>query len=149
VVNTDRKEAMSEINAVNGVAYPVEVRGVRGDDVDQLTQYDFDEAFSYAGSPNVVPPGEPRCGGHGFDLDAVDYIDVLWGESVEGYAQIDVLAIGKLKDGRWFSLSAGCDTTGWDCQAWGDASVATSLDNIVRFGLDDRDRERLGVGFDV
>jgi hypothetical protein len=42
-------------------------------------------------------------------------------------------------------LEAGCDYTGWDCQADGFAYVAASLNDLVRFGLTTEHREALGL----
>jgi len=50
---------------------------------------------------------------------------------------------GRLKDGRYFFISAGCDYTGWDCQQHGDSCVAETLDDIITFGMGDGDRDRL------
>jgi len=55
------------------------------------------------------------------------------------------LCMGKLKDGRWFVLSAGCDYTGWDCQSGGSASVADDAATVVAFGLTDEQCARLAV----
>ena len=49
---------------------------------------------------------------------------------------------GRLWDGRWFALSAGCDNTGWDCQASGFALVAMSAEALIRLGLTDGELER-------
>lgn len=54
------------------------------------------------------------------------------------------LAVGILKDGTFFFLSAWCDYTGWDCQSGGSCETADTLDNLIRFHLSDDDRNRLG-----
>ncbi len=54
------------------------------------------------------------------------------------------LAVGTLKDGKFFFLSAWCDYTGWDCQAGGDAELSDTLDDLIRWRLGDDDRKRLG-----
>lgn len=87
--------------------------------------YDWKEAFVYAP----------------FDLSEVAAII----KADEGFNDGDRwLAVGVLNDGRFFFLSAGCDYTGWDCQAWGDCEFADTLDDLVRWRLGDHDRERLG-----
>lgn len=53
------------------------------------------------------------------------------------------LCVGRLKDGRWFILSAGCDYTGWDCQSGGQASVAVSFETLRRKGITDEQARRL------
>lgn len=55
------------------------------------------------------------------------------------------LLVGRLDNGLFFFLDAGCDYTGWDCQSSGTATVSTSIDTLVAFALDDEQRERLGL----
>lgn len=55
----------------------------------------------------------------------------------------DWLCVGKLKDGRWFCLSAGCDYTGWDCQSGGSATVASDYTTLLAFGITDEQARRL------
>lgn len=55
------------------------------------------------------------------------------------------LCLGKLNDGRWFLLRAGCDYTGWDCQSDGCVDVAPDLDTLLSYGASNDERERLGV----
>lgn len=54
------------------------------------------------------------------------------------------LCFGRLKDGRWFILRAGCDYTGWDCQSGGDVDVASTRELILQYGMDDEELKRLG-----
>lgn len=55
------------------------------------------------------------------------------------------LAVGKLKDGRYFSIEAGCDYTGWDCQAGGSCSFSKTYEDVLKFGVEESDFERLGI----
>lgn len=57
----------------------------------------------------------------------------------------DWVGIFELNDGRFVSISSGCDYTGWGCQDSGEMMVAGSEEDIIRFGLDDGERERLGL----
>lgn len=89
-----------------------------------LNDYNWQEAFNYGPNPEDVA-----------EIIATD----------EGYNDGDRwLAVGRMKDGRYFFLSAGCDYTGWDCQAWGDCEYAHSLPDLIRWRLGDADRSRLG-----
>ena len=45
------------------------------------------------------------------------------------------------RTGEWFTVTAGCDYTGWGCQQWGQAYVDSDLDAILRLGLSDEDRK--------
>lgn len=61
-----------------------------------LTGYDWEEAFGYA---------------KGFTLDDIEHVE----GSVEGENdEANWVAYGRLKSGKWFYLTAGCDYTGWD-----------------------------------
>ena len=55
------------------------------------------------------------------------------------------LLYGKLADGNYFFLSAWCDYTGWDCQAGGDSTMSHSKEDLERFSMSDKDRERLHI----
>lgn len=60
----------------------------------------------------------------------------------------DWIAVVKLKDGRYAALEGGCDYTGWDCQSDASRHVASSYEDIVRFGLTDSARKRFGLSLD-
>ena len=79
--------------------------------------YDWLEAFGFAGAKGVcnerLPeaiPGE-TCSVDPFSIGSVAEV---YG-SVEGEADVsNWVCYGRLHDGRYFALSAGCDYTGWD-----------------------------------
>lgn len=52
------------------------------------------------------------------------------------------IGVFRLKDGKWVFLSAGCDTTGWDCQAGGSAEWCATLEEL-KACIGDWDRNRL------
>ena len=86
----------------------------------ELDDYDWQEAFGYAGDPTACYSGP--CKGVQSEEDEI---------STDGFSREDVVKIyameegendeapwriyGKLKDKRYFYLEAGCDYTGWDC----------------------------------
>lgn len=79
--------------------------------------YDWKEAFSYAGGPGYGVANVMRIHGDNevpntpFTLDDVeDIFASVVGEN-DGASW---LAFGRLKDKRYFFLNAGCDYTGWD-----------------------------------
>jgi hypothetical protein len=95
--------------------------------VEQLqADYSWQEAFHYA-SFEISDIAEIRNAIEG-ENDGDDWI--IW---------------GRLKDGRWFYLHAGCDYTGWDCQAGGDSSTASSEEELIRMGMDFGARQRFGI----
>lgn len=106
--------------------------------IDSIDGYDWHEAFAYAGedggsgSADVARVDGATCSRAPFDReDVVEVVDASPGEN-DGP---DWLCVGRLKDGRWFFLSAGCDYTGWDCQAGGRAVVAGDLATLVQRGI--------------
>ena len=101
--------------------------------------YDWQEAFYYAKTIRTAT----GCKADGFSMaDVVEILAYSIGEN-DGASW---MMAGRLSDGRFFFLDAGCDYTGWECKAGGDAQVADTLDNIVRFGMTEEARERLGFG---
>jgi len=88
--------------------------------------YDWQEAFGFA------------------DFSIDDVATVL--HSDEGYNDGDSwLSFGKLKNGKYYFLSAWCDYTGWDCQSGGDSFVGDTAEEVMRFGMSDAERKRLGI----
>ncbi len=56
------------------------------------------------------------------------------------------IALLRLKDGRLVAMSAGCDYTGWDCQAGGSSIVGgPDLEAMHRLGLDSDERDRMRI----
>src|SRR5262245_40809954 len=53
------------------------------------------------------------------------------------------IGVFKLKDGRYLIASGSCDYTGWDCRAGNSLQVARTLDDVLQYGLTDRQKERL------
>lgn len=76
--------------------------------------------------------------------DRIVSVAGLWAESPEGYGSTDVILLAELTDG-WATLTAWCDTTGWDCQSGGEWKWAATRDEAIRNGLDKEGRGRLGL----
>lgn len=95
--------------------------------LDMLANYDWPQAFGYAKDFTIE--------------DVAEIIDYRDGENDEA----NWIMYGKLKDGRYFTLSAGCDYTGWDCQAGGTSETADTLEKLIRFGMGDDERDRYGL----
>lgn len=103
------------------------------------TDYDWTHAFDEA-----LSGGASRC--EGFDGSAaMDVADVAtihrWSEGENDGPPW--LAVGELRDGRWFYLEASCDYTGWDCRASGRVIVGADEEQVKRMGCDNEARERL------
>lgn len=86
--------------------------------LEPLRSYDWKEAFAYAGEPESCrnPQVTPALPNDDISLTPFCRADV---EAIiaqdEGKRDgRNWLCAGKLLDGRYFFLSAGCDYTGWD-----------------------------------
>jgi hypothetical protein len=110
----------------------------------ELDTYDWREAFQAAYWVDPQPPGA-NINKASFDTnDVAEIIAIVEGEN----AGDEWVACGRLNDGRYFSLRAWCDFTGWDCQSGGGSDVALTLDDTIRFGLTEGERARLGIVLD-
>lgn len=58
-------------------------------------------------------------------------------------------AIVSLKNGNFGFIEAGCDYSGWDCQASGQSFEAPTLQFLIRFVMSEDDRSQLEVCFDA
>lgn len=117
----------------------------------ELDTSDWREAFGFAGEPDAhrrpdIRPADPTNAAT--DLTPFTRADVARIIALsEGQNDGPPWVIaGELVDGRFFSIEAGCDYTGWDCQASGSTCIAMSFGEIVLFGLTDAARDRLGLG---
>lgn len=87
--------------------------------LEALMDYDWKQAFGFAGESGVCNSGIPN---RALPNDTDTSIAPFTREDVkriialsEGVAdKTDWLIVGELHDGRFFALSAGCDYTGWD-----------------------------------
>lgn len=79
----------------------------------------------------------------GFD-DIAEVIAASEGES-DG---ADWLAVLRLQDNRLIFVAAGCDYTGWDCISDMRSVVAATLPELIRWGMSEEQRERLGLALD-
>lgn len=103
--------------------------------------YSWVEAFIYGSSIRTNPAIE------GVSLSPIsidDVTEVIAMQEGENDGPSWIMA-GRVKDGRYFFLSAGCDYTGWDCQASGDVMFAASREDLIRFCIPNDDRDRLSL----
>ncbi len=82
--------------------------------------YNWNQVFAYSANEDRSGNGcglpEPAVPGLTTSLAPFDRADVaeLYGCVDGDHEGPDWIAYGKLKDGRYFSIAAGCDYTGWD-----------------------------------
>lgn len=115
----------------------------------ELNNYDWAEAFGEGSCQYNCPPLKPRkltlvgpVTDKTFTREDVETIHGIVDGDREGP---DWIVWGKLKDGRWFSVTAGCDYTGWDCQAGNSSTVQDTREELVLYGLTDGERKRFGI----
>lgn len=107
---------------------------------EKIRGYDWYQAFAYADDPVAVTGAHVSTA----SFDRADVKEVIATSEGE-HDGANWVGVFELRDGRFASLSAGCDYTGWDCQAGGDSHVAGTREDIIKFGLDVGERDRLGL----
>jgi len=114
----------------------------------ELDGYDWAEVFGEGSGGNCspiipdVPPGDEKTSRATFSREDVLKIH---GQCEGENDEQSWIIWGRLKDGRWFKARGSCDHTGWDCQASNDGDAASSKADLIRFGMDDSERERFGL----
>lgn len=79
--------------------------------LDRIDDYDWREAFEYANEPRRVLVESEDFDTSGFTREMVEQIIHIDNGMNDEESWIGVF---KLTDGRYASLAAGCDYTGWD-----------------------------------
>lgn len=128
----------------------------------RLRSGDWDEVFQYCGIEeslfaDYLPGyrnGTPSLSGvlgHKGALDGFTRLDVaeIIGLSEGENGGRNWIGAFRLKDERYVFVSAGCDYTGWDYQASGQAQFAADLLTLVQLAMGDEDRTRLGFSSDT
>lgn len=114
-----------------------------------LNTYDWGEVFGCSGESGMENNCQPeKCiPSEDVSISPITREDVraiywiLEGENDEA----NWLIGGEANDGRFFFTEAGCDYTGWDCRSGGTCRVSASVAVLVRFGMTDDARRRLGI----
>jgi hypothetical protein len=108
--------------------------------------YDWAQVFADENDGNVskdtteVPPGSDVNTSPASRSDVKEIIAAVNGEN-DGEEWIGVFL---LNDGRYLIAQGGCCYTGWDCQAGNSMSVAKNMEDVLRYGLTDQEKGRLG-----
>jgi hypothetical protein len=107
--------------------------------------WNWAEAFGEGSGGNCDATVEAAVPGDDISLDLVRRADVVRiVASIDGENEgPDWAGIFELADGRFAAVEAGCDYTGWDCQADNRIAVARTEEAAVRYGLGDDNRRRL------
>lgn len=110
--------------------------------IDLTAGYDWSSAFEVAMRDSCTwVQGSSKTGAAPpFEVGDVEEVFA----AAEGENDGDAwLVFGKLKDGRYFLLTASCDYTGWGCQDGGSAYVAETRELLEQFGLTPEEKIRL------
>lgn len=67
-----------------------------------------------------------------------------WQPGMDVGTELDLHALLRLTDGRWASVVAWNDYTGWDCQDGADVRIGPDKPSVIWHGLDSGSRELLG-----
>lgn len=74
----------------------------------------------------------------------VSYNDGDWKPGDPTGSEMSMTLVARLTDGRWLSIEAWNDYTGWGCQDGSDVRVAATEDQLVKHGLTNAGRLALG-----
>jgi hypothetical protein len=105
--------------------------------LDKLNNYDWAEAFGEGTGGNCKPLG--------FTREEVAEILLAREGKNDG---ADWIFVGRLHDGRYAVVEAGCDYTGWDCQA-GNSGWTYPDHAAMLAGVGDEIRDLLGCPSDL
>lgn len=105
----------------------------------ELDTTDWEEAFGYR------PPHYLDAAVSDAPVSRDDVAEILARWEQDGdYAEWEGYLVARLADGRYIGVVGWCDTTGWGCQDAADVFVGSSWDVVLRFGLTEDARARLG-----
>lgn len=110
--------------------FQIIVNKLDNDIPEKLSGYDWDAAFEYANPSRVI--GDTEVSAERFYREDVEYV---YGAREGENDGDEWLVYGKLRDGRYFYLSAWCDYTGWGCQEGGESFVSSDYHMLIRFGM--------------
>lgn len=113
----------------------------------QIDSYDWAEVFGEGTGGNCTPiiPDIPL----GSNVNPATFcrndVAAILGQEEGENDGPDWIVYGQLTDGRFFLARGGCDYTGWDCRAGNSGNVADTLENLIRFGMNEDERSRFKV----
>lgn len=70
-------------------------------------------------------------------------IEAVWTACNVDYADSEIVALFRLTDGRYATVTAWSDSSGWGCQDATYWKIAANRDEAIMYGLDNEGRERL------
>ena len=116
--------------------------GMSSEIVKELTASSWKEAFKYAGKPEAIIGFGKGVSRAPFSRSDVKFVLAIYEDASGEFCGV---VAGKLKDGRYFFLSAWCCHMGWGLHEGGHAGVSASEEDLIRFGLSLEERRLLGL----
>jgi hypothetical protein len=120
--------------------------------------YDWKEVFGYVGEPDTgaadqgssckarwIAKGPAEDRGVAFPISSVvEPLAMVAGDNdAETWLGLFKVRHSSVYGEAYLFVEAGCDYTGWDCQASGYGYASLSLENLWRWGVGDEQRARL------
>jgi hypothetical protein len=99
---------------------------------------------SYYEGANFAPLGGPAPDITPESIAAVDLYYLS--DDHASWAEQDVAAVVRLRDGNWAAVTGWCDSSGWGCQQGVEWRVTATREDAIKYGLDKSARIALGVG---
>ena len=126
-------------------------------DHETMTLETFKEAYDWGGCYDrqegavyeAAKRPDPVPGFTGAAAWALDDVEEVVAADAGENDERDWVAVLRLTDGRFVFMSAGCDFTGWDCQAGGRSLVGDSMESLMQLGMTADERERLKLGMRI
>lgn len=108
-------------------------------------KYDHGDAYCHEkDGPEELQDYNWACAFEYSPLPRTQVERVIAKEDGENDDEKDWIGLFHMKDGRYMFLKAGCDYTGWGCQASGEA-VFFDSELLAIQGMGDQDRNRLNL----
>lgn len=110
-------------------------------------------ASAFDDYPSFVSATAPQSQVDPIAFDDIDSVisyhvrshEAVWAPGASIGTELEMVLLGKLKDGRHFTLSAWNDYTGWGCQSGATFTIGDTIEAVTAYGLDERERNMLAI----
>lgn len=109
-----------------------------------INSYDWAECFGEGSGGNTYNIPESLDGTSTHPCSRHDVKEIIAAVNGENDGN-NWIGVFELQDGRFLSVDAGCDYTGWDWRASNTLTVASSLESLIETGLNPSQCERLNL----
>lgn len=105
-----------------------------------LDDYNWAEVFGEGSECSAIIPDRPP----GSDVSVLTFgredVQIILGMREGEREDRNWMIYGRLRDGRFFFAQGGCGYTGWEIGGNNSGAVAATLEDIIRFGLNEEAR---------